>query len=135
MESSSKETKDITGLCHIFDKTKSQESYISNQDTLTSLKVIQWQKYEIRQVFQSNLTLMVGWGWLTVYFIKSSLLIRNIYSKFCKYWTSITSVGKIMLRPWTYKILQAFSAVITFKVKLSQNKLCYSCTAFDVSCL
>ena len=42
MESSSNETKDsIIGLCNIFDETKSKESYISNQDTSTSLKAIQ----------------------------------------------------------------------------------------------
>ena len=40
MESSS-EKKDYTGLCDIFDETKSQESYISNQDILTNFKAIQ----------------------------------------------------------------------------------------------
>ena len=41
MKNSSNDTKNIIGLCKIFDKTKSQEPYISNQDSLTNLKAIQ----------------------------------------------------------------------------------------------
>ena len=42
MESNSNETKRYyVELCNIFDETKGQESYISNQDTFSSLKAIQ----------------------------------------------------------------------------------------------
>ena len=42
---------------------------------------------------------------------------------------------KIMLRHCRYKILLVFSAFVNFNVKLSQNKLCSSCTTLDAPCL
>ena len=42
-----------------------------------------------------------------------------IYSKFPKYWTWTTLTGKITIRPCTYKILLAFSAIINFSVNLN----------------
>ena len=47
-------------------KKKSQESYIFNQESLASFKVTTNNKFP--QVFESNLILMIDWGWFTVCF-------------------------------------------------------------------
>lgn len=50
----------------LFDETKNQESYISNRDSSMSNPMT---INKFLEVFESNLILMLDWGWLTVCFI------------------------------------------------------------------
>ena len=62
--------------------------------------------------------------------------VSEIFVQFCeKKFIRDFKSRKIMLPPCTCKIFLAFSAVINSNVKLSQNKLCCSCTALDTPCL